>query len=440
MINAESALVVTSINPFSNLEYQLKCFEKWKSVGFNAVTCNIQAEAGLLEEAGLPRSQVHEISEEESGKRLFGKPVPLVQPILNRLEKKRQSKFVLITNSDIYPAIRSSSIVRYWSTHASGLALTRDETHDLSAHDFDTTRPYQGGLDAFLMDHAALQKVNRLLSSFYSASRMAFGVPGWDYLLAACIISDGLKGKIIDSRVLLHRSHKTTYNNIDEFGYYVQDMRRLGVVNVDDPAQAAEQFAGLIKESAVKNESFSATAKLIYYRAPDRYAQQVAASDKFERAWCRLRELAPFLDGYYRTKSLVSLFDRLASDPGASLELGISFLVDSTSVLFQYSQTLLAIVFALLARYAESAPPFVREYPKGNRHVAALQHILKRHSEDCPLRRVWIARLFGAELVDHGVFNPRLYQYLILASDNDSELRLLEAIGQLAMGRYDKAA
>jgi hypothetical protein len=419
------ALVVTSLNPFAKLDYQMLCFERWKSTGMQVITCNTRSEANRLIKAGFLSSDIQIVRDDRSGLKLFGKPVPLIYPLLLSLSKEHEHDCFVLTNSDIYPAIRSSSIVRYWMAQAPALALTREETHDLSAHSYDRESPYRGGLDTFILRRSALEKVNYILGERKATPRMAFGVPGWDYLMGSCILSSEVGGKILDSQVLLHESHQTTYGNMSEFKNYVPDLQRMGMVKGTDPAIAADEFASLIDQGCRSERKASRMARLLYYKAPERTRSVAGNSAEFEICWQRLMTLAPIFKGRYRKRAVASLFNRMASDSSASMDTALSFLVDSKSAFFQFNQALFAIVFVLMARHSNDQPAFTRVYPKANQHAAALRNILNRHDENDPLRRFWIARLFGSELIDHKILNPRIYQYLLLASENDCELALI---------------
>ena len=376
MTNRPNALVVTSLNPFSSLDYQLECFESWKRAGFDAKTCNTQSEAESLISSGLKKSDICDLEVADSGAALFGKPLPRIQPLLQNLESERENDFFLLTNADIYPATRSSTIVKFWSEHAPALALTREETHDLSAHAFDSASPYRGGLDTFFFNRSSLRKVNELLSKTIAAPRMSFGIPGWDYLLGACLLVPEVRGKIVDSQVLLHQSHRPTYGSMEEFAHYVQDLRRFGLVKAKDPAQAAEEFACVIESSCRKYQKCMRAAKLIYYKPAKRSGLASDIAVEFERSWQSLLEHAPFFEDCYRKQSLVSLFQRLKSDSSATLDTALSLLLNSESTHFQFSQVLFALVFVSYAKFDQKKIKACGTYPNGNQHAAALKNIL----------------------------------------------------------------
>ena len=432
--------VVTSINPASKLNHQRRCFQGWQSLGMDVFSFNARYEADLLVQAGFPESSIRCISDEHSGKAIFGKSVPLIRPLLETLRNQQQWDCVILTNSDIYPAVRNPSIVNYWAAHGPALALAREEIHSLSAHGYDSTSPYRGGLDIFVFQRDALENVIGVLNHCTSSARMAFGMPGWDYLMTASLLSNNVGGKVFDSHVLIHQSHKPTYGNMNEFANYVPDLRRLGKVNYDDPVEAADEFARLIERECRQNQQASRMAKLLYYESPQPASIFQTENAEFNRCRRRMNQLAPGMEDYYRRRSISSLFERLASDPNTPLETALSLICNSNSKWFLFNQALYAIVFALKAKPELARKRCKQVYPKGNQHKAALRNILNRHDEDDPLRRFWIARLFGSELVDHGIFNSRLYKYLVLATENDCELQLVEEIFSMIQLEEQNAA
>jgi hypothetical protein len=433
-------IVVTSINPTGKMAHQRLCFERWRSLGMRTMTCNTQPEARVLAQSGFPEECIRLIPEEHSGQSLFGKPVPLIKPLLEALYLEQPFDCLILTNSDIYPAIRTHSIVRYWATHGPALALTRDEIHDLAAHDYDSSCPYRGGLDVFVIQRDGLTGIIELLGGLESSSRMAFGMPGWDYLMAATLLSPRVGGRIFDSHVLIHQSHKPTYGSMDEFSNYVEDLKNLGAVSDDDPAVAAAQFASLIEQECRRQHKDSSMARLLYYQRPERHSSASQLNARFERVWQQLIRMAPAMENCYRKRAISSLYQRLLNDPEVSFEAALPLICNSKSTWFQFHQALFAIVLCLKAHTETRQLKITENYPKGNQHRAALRNIIDRHDENDPLRRLWIARLFGSELVNHQIFNPRLFDYLVLASQNDSELQLTMEILSMTRSTIEHAA
>lgn len=422
------SLVVTSINPKSKLDHQRTCFQRWLALGLDAMTCNTEAESRALLEQGFNEQHIHCVSNEHTGKQLFRKPVPLIRPLLESLEREKEFDCLVLTNADIYPAVRSGSITRYWASQAPALAMTREETHDLTAHEFSSKCAYRGGLDTFFFRRDALAQVIQVLQACRASERMAFGVPGWDYLMAASIVSARVGGRICDSQVLLHQTHKATYGSVDEFSHYLPDLKSMERISSDDPSAAAEEFAAFVEDACSNQSGISLLARLLYYQRCEQQSPLQAHSPAFDEAWQRLCHLAPEMKHHLRKRTLASLFERLSSDPDTGFESTLPVICNSQSSWFQFTQALYAIVVGLKAKSASAPLYFAQQYPEGNQHRAALLNILKRHDENDPMRRLWIAKLFGSELVNHGIFNPRLGEYLVLATENDTELQLMREI------------
>lgn len=397
------------------------------------VTLNTKAEADVLKKNGFEENEIRHISFDESGQALFGKPFPLILPILSQIESEKQFTSFLITNSDIYAAVRFCSISRFWSLQAPALGLTREETPELALHDFNVESPYRGGLDAFFLTRKVLPKINSLLGTSQAARRMAFGVPGWDYLLSAYIVSPQIGGSILDSQVLLHKSHKKNYDNIDEFEHYIPDLQRLGYVTTKDAVSAAAEFTAFIEKQCSIHKNSARATRILYYKRAKAESAEYANSYfmQFEECWENLNSIAPTLCSSYRKKTMYLLYQRLANDSSAAFDVALSLFCNSPSASFRFDQVLMATVFSLSARQAiTTCRIFTKKYPSTNKHAPALLNILKHHDETDPLRRYWIACLFSSELVDHLIFNPRLFQYLVLSSDNDWHYSLLNTIVQ----------
>lgn len=418
------SMIATSLNPYSRLQYQLQCFHEWKRLGFQVLTFNCPDEATRLREAGITREDVFVLDLQATGRELFGKPVPRIQPVLELLKSRFSDNRILLVNSDIFPALRSASIMDFWESSNGGLALTREECHAIGAHTFETRSPYRGGIDAFFMTQGALTQVLRCLSSHESAKRMAFGMPGWDYMIGAAFLSPQVGGAIMDSGVLLHLSHRESYGNMSEFAHYIGAMQSMGAVRESDASAAANEFSCRIDAECQKNTVLTAAARTIYFRphlgqsANSRYAAGAKS------ALSSLVMKAPAMTSRYTKRGAAMLAERLAEDEAVTLAMALSFFVESPSRHMRFLQTLFATAFCL--RCGRSARPQVTEiYPAGNQHAAALRNILTAHSEKAGERRNHVAKLFGAELIDRRIFNRRLYNYLILSCENDSERSLL---------------
>lgn len=431
MTSIEKPLLVTTINPFANVPHQLKCFNQWKALGFDVLSVNVEQEARLLRSEGIPDANIRLIDDSETGAELFGKTVPLIKPIIDFLRNDKQHTHFIISNSDIYPAVRSTSIVRFWECAANQcLALTREECHALDDYSFIDQAPYRGGLDTFFMSQDALNLVGQELDTLTASKRMAFGIPGWDYLLGATILSSRVGGTIADSGTLLHVSHKPSYGAIDEFGHYLPDMVSLGMTEANNASAAAADFAERINAECFANKDIAEKARLIYFNPIQASTEESSGENSLEK-YQNLLSVVPQFEGQYRKKALRSLLNRLCTDPQANFAMALNFLVRSPSKLYSFAQVLFAIALALRCKPGAFPTELVEHYPEGNQHAAALNNIVDRIPESDPSRRLEVAKLFGSELIDHRIFNPRLYNYLVLCSANRMERALLSDIGEM---------
>lgn len=435
MTTESNSIIITSINPNSNLDHQLLCFNRWKEIGFEIVTVNVKDEANLLIEAGLDESCIRVIENENCGSRIFGKPLPLIKSVLNIVYNDFSRYYYILTNSDIFPAIRSNSIVKYWHSVNEGIAFTREECISIESHSFIDESAYRGGLDFFFMTRDFLLKMINNISTLDSSNRMAFGIPGWDFLLGASIISSYMNGTIMDSGVLLHVTHQPTYTHVDEFKNYLPDLHKFINLLSDNPAKAADEFAATIINECNKNASMSRMAILLYF-TPISLNYYVANEDiAFYDISEHLFNLAPQLKNYYKNKSLRLLFERLAKEKDSYFGIALNFLLNSRSKLFQFTQTLFSIALVLNYKIMLLNWHYSESYPIENQHKAALKNILNRHDESDPLRRLFVAKLFGNELIDHRIFNRRLFNYLALNCSYDTDRALINEIIKLVRSK-----
>lgn len=419
-------LVITSINPNGRVAYQLKCFRQWQQAGFQVLTLNVEDEAKRLEKAGIDKSEICVINATATGQQLFGRPVPRVKAAFDVMRAHPEAGHFILANADLYPAIRSATIVNLWEGVADCVAMTREETHSLEAHAYTDKAPYRGGLDAFFMTRNGLGRVFRTIITLKASERMCFGIPGWDFLLGAITLSPDVGGSILDGDVLLHEAHKTTYEGIDEFSNYVDDMKKLKAVTSDDALQGAMEFAASIERNCEKNARFSLAARRMFYTPSgglvgERHAY---AARSIRR---NLFSLAPAIAPNYRMNSIAALLQSAERDD-FSFEAAKAAFVTSPSNHVRFLQVLLAIVFCMRCERAGRRKIAVTS-AAGRAHRLMLQHIVRDRSEPSGMRRLAIAELFGADVINGGVFSPLLFKYLCLSCGNDTERRLIREIG-----------
>ncbi|MGK7294227.1 MAG: hypothetical protein ACNS61_00190 [Candidatus Wenzhouxiangella sp. M2_3B_020] len=388
---------------------------------------NTGREAKDLHASGVDTELVKEIDTEDSGARLFGKPVPLILPIIRFLVREGGDGPVILTNSDIYPAIRSSSILRYWESCANALAMTREECLALDSHSFSVQNPYRGGVDTFYFSRQALETISEVLQSIPAAGRMAFGIPGWDYLVAASALRPEVSGKIMDGRVLLHVSHEQTYTTISEFSHYVEYLYLKGFVSEKSFEKAAEEFANRISSECAGNRGRSRMAGLLYYDRPVTDNLRERIPSEVSRYVSRLTGIAPQIEDSYSAREIVSMVDKLITEE-ETLQSILQSSLNSRSILFQFTETLFVTALALGCRCRGEGFSPRENYPSGNRHSEAIDHILDRYSSSPEYLRVGLAKLFGTELLDYQIVNRRIFNYLAFSCENDVERQLLTEI------------
>ncbi len=429
--------VVTSLNPFSRAPLQLGCFQAWKALGVRSLSANTDAEADLLLDMGLEATDILRLTPEQTGQAIHGKPVPRVAPLLQALPGTGpDSGPVAVVNSDLYPAMRSADGLSYWLDHMPAVALTREDCASPEIYGFADQSPYRGGLDAFVLSPPALARVQALIDRCASAGRMCFGIPGWDYVMAALILSPQVGGGLGDSGMLLHESHPTTYGDMGEFAHYLPDMHRLAGIADPDPTAAAAAFKSVIDRECERNAAHSRRVRTMMFtpppaRLPDAEAQALTN---------RLIRLSPTLAWACPPASIALLAARDRAEGGCDLTRARALLEINPDPYQRFAQRLLAILYCLdLQAMMPDRPALTQTYPPGNLHNATIRYLQELHPKNPRALKLEIALIFGAELVEHGIFNPRIYNYLVQGCETDEERRLLAEILIHAQARLQSA-
>lgn len=421
-------IVVTSMNPFSRQDYQMRCFQAWRALGFEIRTINNEHEAAQLRAQGVAAADIIVAKPEETGEQIFGKGVPRIRSLLYRLEHTYPDRPVVLVNSDIYPAARNSGFIPAFLDQAPALALCREEVPTIETAEFARQNSYRGGLDIFLFSAASLRKVNEILGRFDVSERMCFAIPGWDYMLGAVVCSSEVGGVCMDGGVLLHEKHQQAYGDIAEFQHYVPAMKALGGVSSDDFGAAAEQFANRIQELCNWHLTMAETICASYYLQQRNRTDLSMPALLISRTLCGM---APWVRWNYNAHLIACLAQGRLDTQASDISTSDHFFVRSKNMDHQFGEYLLAVVFELLCR-PDFAEKVETDYPKGNLHAAVMRIFdTNLAREKPPAVRLEYARLFGRELVVEKVYNDRLYRYLALACQNDYERKLLAEIGRL---------
>lgn len=419
-------VVVTTINPFSKIKQQLRCFQAWKNLGFDVRTINFQDEIPALLAAGISGDVILSASPNETGLPIFNKPVPRIRALLKRLEVIFPDQPVLLTNADIYPAIRSAEYVDQLLSKSPALALTRQEEPIVENFNLADNAPYRGGLDCFLMSPQALIQTNAFLSRWPVAERMCFGIPGWDYLLGAVLIQDEIGGMILDSGVLLHEQHKTTYSGVEEFAHYLPAMRELGVITSHDTTAAVGEFAAKIHEDCIENIAISTALKALFFC---HVRPEQPSSSEAMRVAGVLCDLAPWARWNYNFANLAVLAERQLQSSQPQLETSVNFFTTGTNLQQQFSEFLMAILFHMETAHDQDIV-YSTSYPASSLHSRAIEYIQSKTEDQPLLQRFEIVKIFAEELITYRIFNQQILEFLMLSCRNDIERALLLEISK----------
>ena len=408
------SLVITSVNPYTKIESQTRCFNAWKALGYDIVSFNPKNERTILLKHGFEVEELCLIELSETAVGLFGKQIPRILPVLNRACGLPYDNYIL-TNSDIFPAHRKP-ISSFLASLNDCIALTRNECVYLPNNTYTDNSPYRGGLDIFFFTHLGLVNIFNKLINEDVAERMTFGIPGWDYFLGHLIIQSG--GLVMDGEVLLHESHQTSYGKIDEFQFYADVMVKSGKYKAGEVNEIAAAFASNIFSQCEANERNSTLLKRLYYRAPvlnksELYDDDVAAVLKeVENVALNFNidiKITASLRGF--VKSQLNGISWVAAEAYRKNEM-------QGMPIIQASFMLLLIQLIIKKRLNKLHVSSV--YPMGNMHGVALRQIIQNtHGMK---RMHYLLGLFCSELAEHNVFNNDLYKYFVLSADSQRKL------------------
>ncbi|GGW82384.1 hypothetical protein [Alteromonas halophila] len=405
-------LVITTVNPFGDIEHQAECFNSWKSAGYNVVSYNSQSEAERLLEYGFTEGDVKIIDDSETTFKQNNKYLPKIHPIIQSLMGTDNN--VIITNSDIY-ALHCIPMGGILSSLAPSLAMTRRELLSLNMLDMRDNIFYRGGLDLFYFSSGELKKLNSALKQCEAKDDMAFGVPGWDYLVGAILLSK-LQGKIVDGAVIGHQYHKNTYSGLSDFTPYGRDIKRLLNLASADPYWVAEAFSKIIAESSTVNaKERCSLQRFFHYNGVNREQRKKYAYEK------ELQDIDGIINNVESVK-LYSIFEKVESEKDwgvANQFINACFIKTS---LFK------AKIFALwnyieCVHGGEIKP--TTEYPEGNLHAVMIENCL---SVPEIKRAIAVFDVFSSELINHNIFNRRLFDYLVLSSNDKTNLKILKKL------------
>ena len=422
-------VVITSLNPFGRIDLQRRCFEKWQALGFDIRTANHHSEFAALRQAGISEALFLDLEDGETGLELHGKPVPRIDAVL-RQAIVRFDGDVLIVNSDLYPDVDTGAFVTDWQLRGRPLALVREDQIAMTIDRPGLARPYTSGLDAFLLPRTSLSAIYAELKLLKSARRMCFGIVGWDFVMGALLTRFG--GEILESGVLVHEFHVPTYSNVAEFRYHADAMHAMGFAPGRNYTDTAMVFAHFIAEQCAQTRSG---------RASRRVMPTPTEADLTPVALEVLKEFdadsPEFVHGFGRP-IVISLINTADRHRHLSLQDFISNLTG-----FEEKSTFALHLALYVMRWrlgATRSCNITFDYPHGNKHAAAVEHLRKAYAGMPDIRRNALASLFLIELDEYGIFNKLMFNFLALSCENDAERMFLRKIGDVAGQRIVHAA
>jgi hypothetical protein len=404
-------LVVSSINPYARQNFQLKCYKKWKILGYRYLTLNSADEAAELLKIGIDKADIYIISDEQTAQKNHGFKSPRIKPVLDILIHKIPFDFLILTNSDIFPNARKRMDIM--SNVFTCAAFTRREIFSIELCDFGSVKQYRGGLDIFFFSKSALNKLWFHIKNDQLSDRMAFGVPGWDFYLGGFILSEALQGKILDGTVFCHESHLTTYRHVKEFEYYLEGMKLLGVCKSDLYQTAVAEFASRIEKECILNYKLS---KFLYVFYHDNTKK---ADDTFD-----LTEINLDIDDLIKANIFYKPSDaRFLVEKALFRKINLSaFLVyfcRSPSIEIKFGQYLACLYFLLTLKYRTGMLSLSTKYPVGNCHRLAIDNAMELTNQ--LEARYYLMDICCSEIIEHGIFNKNLLKAIALNCINDRE-------------------
>lgn len=422
-----STLVLTSLNPYANMDHQLRCFNEWRTVGYKVRSHNSDVECAQLAKHGLKTDQLKKIPILDTAESLFGKPIPRILPILERALQSDHDHFIL-TNSDIFPAHRKV-ISDYLAKSFESVAFTRTECFDLTLSRFNPQTYYRGGLDLFWFSQSGLQHVVKRLKSSLAADRMTFGVPGWDFFLGHLLCRE-LGSPIIDGPIFLHRSHKVSYWHIDALGYYLREMNKNGVYTAQDPTSLGIEFSEFIEQQCKHNVRISRLLKLVFYKTPTPHKiPDFTVPEKRSENQEILRVFSKFLSSVnvacaFSDSELEVFTARQRDDKDWAI--AVSLLRHQDKRFSNWIRHLQLLLISLLCTEYKYLKTLTLDYPEGNLHSVALkQTVANEHGRS---RDLSIFNLLASEMVTYGVLNLNLMKYIFTATAHSDEKALFTII------------
>lgn len=423
-------LVLTSINPYKRVDFQKRCFEKWKQLGLTVKSFNIEEERNLLINHGFDLDDLQKITTNETSSGLFGKPIPRILPILNYAVHQNFDSFVLV-NSDIYPAVDKSPMDLLLSLSGQ-LALTRNDVTYVENYSLSRDFSYRGGLDIFIFSLSKIKDLFTLLLKNPVSERMTFGIPGWDYYLVERMFNSG-KLLILDSHVFIHEFHTPTYCEIDEFKHYSRLIASgLGWEHAGDVNEDALKVVSFINENCDRNTDVTRLLSLTYGKNIKCFEYASEGEKEYVLAvYIHLLNQPWLILSDVEYGILIKSFILRVSH-GVQWSSVIDFFSKHLPISSCIPLRLMFLYITLTILKMNGSLVLSTLYPKGNMHAKAVEQILTNTKSNN--RDLYIFDLFATELVDYKIFNENLFDYILYCVDNKNYFKLIYNVNQLIRG------
>lgn len=421
-------IYLSSFSPVSRPALQLRCLGAWRAVGCEMRVMLTQGLPEGLGAHGLVAGDMRMIGPQDAGYDAAGTPRPLVLPILKRLSREAENRPIILCRTGLYPALRGPDALARWLEAAPALALTGEGVALLEGHRFSDHTPLRDQVEAIVTTPAALKRILPVLERIPMAQSMQLEDPGWSLLLAGALTRPEVGGIIADSGVLL-REGDAGPQDLAGFAPYIAPLSTLGMVASVMPQTAWAECADYIDQACAKTRALRDTLRALYLAVPEPLSPVTDSARQLAREMLRL---VPWAEWNYDITMLSRLFHRLHGGTALSYAQAAAFCTSGPSTGHRFSEGLFALICLLRARGTETS--LTTHYGAGTDHATTLAALRcdVDGAQDPMGERLAVLGVFGADLIERHVFNPRLYDYLALACHNDDERQLLTMIRDLS--------
>lgn len=423
-------LVITSANPFGDVEWQIECAQSFIRSGHDVISFNTAEEQTILRSLNYP-GRVERITDPETGKARYGKPVPLILSVLKIALAKNTKQHYILTNSDILYNGRKPCVNGVLGSKEA-IALTRVEVKMIQSNKPTLLREgnYRGGLDIFVFTAKGLEETIALVErSDTEVHDMAYGIPGWDYMIGGLILQK-LCGTIADGNLFYHKQHQQTYANLENFRPYVKALHSLDCIReAQDPVIAAEQFANIISNECIKHKKWSKSIELCYTKYTQKSSIQCGKASALLRFLpSQVKSICEQLIEETKASPRSSLAEYQSvilgyTDVGAAFREFHGIIATSPSLQIRTRQLLLLATILISIASSRKLLSLKWRYPKVNHHKQVVQPTIDYSKES---RLYNIAQVFYSELLEHNIYNASVAKFIVSEITDTAYIQLLQ--------------